>query len=541
MARRPVAVRPISRPYVSRTAASVAPAPPAPPAPIGVHDVIASLGTLLQQIAAVTRPVAAVSQPAKSTGTYQKQLLDSLRQHAVTTAHPIPTPAGTSVSTATNTSATPAPNPQTPTDWWAPGYTNIAPDGTPFAVYYNRILAGGSLNWRYHNPGNLQGGAFATSMGAIGTDSSGFAVFPDFSSGFSALYCAVKLPFYDSMNLGQVLSIFGVPWDPASSATKFLITNGFTASTPMNQIPSVNQSQVGFGDSIAVAHAIRIGLSSQGLGQTYTISTPNIPDWAKRTLQMQFLSMIFYTHQDRIKNAFSSMQASILQTAQSGGTLVPSLTQLLSQAESDLDTAILAADQQLRAAIANLQPGTGTTTSTATVAGTNTATGTQTAAVKAAALKGAASGGGGGGSDEEGWISDANQACQDAYARLKEDIAQIQSNLQNWIDLNPNATTDEIQAQVSAAFDAIQQATADAAKDCAAAADAAQSGSDTSQDNPGAPLDTDAPSAPTVPVASGDPGVGGFPGDPGAPDDIGTDDDPEDDDDDDDDDDEDGV
>lgn len=71
---------------------------------------------------------------------------------------------------------------------------------------------GGSRSWRNNNPGNIEYGPFARSMGATGTDGR-FAVFPDYKSGRNA---QEKLLFegqnYKNLTLAQAIR----RWAPAS-------------------------------------------------------------------------------------------------------------------------------------------------------------------------------------------------------------------------------------------------------------------------------------------------------------------------------------
>ena len=71
---------------------------------------------------------------------------------------------------------------------------------------------GGSRSWRNNNPGNIEYGAFARSMGATGTDGR-FAVFPDYKAGRNA---QEKLLFegqnYKNLTLAQAIR----RWAPAS-------------------------------------------------------------------------------------------------------------------------------------------------------------------------------------------------------------------------------------------------------------------------------------------------------------------------------------
>lgn len=71
---------------------------------------------------------------------------------------------------------------------------------------------GGSRSWRNNNPGNIEYGPYARSMGATGSDGR-FAIFPDYQAGRSA---QEKLLFdskgYRDLTLGQAIQ----RWAPAS-------------------------------------------------------------------------------------------------------------------------------------------------------------------------------------------------------------------------------------------------------------------------------------------------------------------------------------
>ena len=64
--------------------------------------------------------------------------------------------------------------------------------GNRTIVYYDdegnptRTHSGGNIQWRNNNPGNLILTPFTRSMGAIGRDSAGFAIFPDAETGLRA-------------------------------------------------------------------------------------------------------------------------------------------------------------------------------------------------------------------------------------------------------------------------------------------------------------------------------------------------------------------
>lgn len=70
--------------------------------------------------------------------------------------------------------------------------------------------AGGSLSWRYHNPGNIKFGKFAQAHGSIGPGWGNHAVFPDYETG---LYAQQTLLFsnqsrYVSMTIRDAIATY---------------------------------------------------------------------------------------------------------------------------------------------------------------------------------------------------------------------------------------------------------------------------------------------------------------------------------------------
>ena len=81
-----------------------------------------------------------------------------------------------------------------------------------------------------NNPGDIIGGAFATSQGATGTDSHGFAIFPDAATGYAAL--DANLSAYQAANPNITLSGVASQWAPASGT-------GNNAATPSTWLSNV--------------------------------------------------------------------------------------------------------------------------------------------------------------------------------------------------------------------------------------------------------------------------------------------------------------
>ncbi len=62
-----------------------------------------------------------------------------------------------------------------------------------------------SLSWRNNNPGNLRFGDFAIRHGAT-HESNGFAVFPNYESGFSALVALLNTKTYRELTLDAAIN-----------------------------------------------------------------------------------------------------------------------------------------------------------------------------------------------------------------------------------------------------------------------------------------------------------------------------------------------
>ena len=70
---------------------------------------------------------------------------------------------------------------------------------------------GGHRNWRNNNPGNIEYGKFAISMGAIGTDGR-FAIFPSMDMGYAAADALMKGKSYQNLSIADAIK----RWAPAS-------------------------------------------------------------------------------------------------------------------------------------------------------------------------------------------------------------------------------------------------------------------------------------------------------------------------------------
>lgn len=97
----------------------------------------------------------------------------------------------------------------------------------------------GARNWRNNNPGNIEYGEFAKSLGAVGSDGR-FAVFPSYDAGRQAKEQLIfSSPRYRDLTLEQAISRYAPPNENNTRAyiNQVAQAAGVPASTPMNQIP----------------------------------------------------------------------------------------------------------------------------------------------------------------------------------------------------------------------------------------------------------------------------------------------------------------
>lgn len=109
------------------------------------------------------------------------------------------------------------------------GYTVlVGPDG-------KAVRRVGSRNWRNNNPGNIEFGPFARSMGAIGTDGR-FAVFPTYEQGRKAKATLLwGSKGYRGKTIGQAIARYAPSFENDTGAYTGAITKalGVSSDTPM--------------------------------------------------------------------------------------------------------------------------------------------------------------------------------------------------------------------------------------------------------------------------------------------------------------------
>lgn len=123
-----------------------------------------------------------------------------------------------------------------------PAFTTVQEAGSGYTVVIGAdgqtVRREGTRAWRNNNPGNIEYGPFARSMGAIGTDGR-FAVFPTYEAGRAAkasLLWASK--GYRGKTIGEAISRYAPSFENNTRAYTGAITRalGVTADTPMSAL-----------------------------------------------------------------------------------------------------------------------------------------------------------------------------------------------------------------------------------------------------------------------------------------------------------------
>jgi hypothetical protein len=104
----------------------------------------------------------------------------------------------------------------------------------------------GSVSYRNNNPGNLM---YVGQSGAIGQDANGFAIFPDYQTGYNALLNQISL----DASRGQTLSQFTASYapaaagnDPTSYAAFLASQTGLSVSDPLSLADTSSGTSSGF-------------------------------------------------------------------------------------------------------------------------------------------------------------------------------------------------------------------------------------------------------------------------------------------------------
>jgi esterase/lipase len=100
---------------------------------------------------------------------------------------------------------------------------------------------GGHRNWRNNNPGNIEYGKFAISMGAIGTDGR-FAIFPSMDMGYAAADALMKGKSYQNLSIADAIKRWAPPsenntgaYQAAFTKAGFDITKKYSDLSPAEQ------------------------------------------------------------------------------------------------------------------------------------------------------------------------------------------------------------------------------------------------------------------------------------------------------------------
>lgn len=154
-------------------------------------------------------------------------------------------------------------------------FTNVA-----LAVQQQEGYYPGSIAYKNNNPGNLM---YAGQSGATGKDANGFAVFPDYATGFQALLNQIAL----DANRGMTISQFTASYAPASVPGNNPGVYATNIANATGLSPTDLLSQASDASSASATPAILPDLGSLDLsGLTGDFDPTTIPDWAWLALSL---------------------------------------------------------------------------------------------------------------------------------------------------------------------------------------------------------------------------------------------------------------
>jgi hypothetical protein len=133
----------------------------------------------------------------------------------------------------------------------------------------------GSLAYRNNNPGNLRPGSLA--VGATGSNG-GYAVFPDYATGWAALLGLIQSTTYYGDTLIQFFQTYAPAADnnnPAAYAAGVAANLGVDANTPISQLEAGGGSAASSGDGSSSS----TDDSSESITDQISDALGGIPTW----------------------------------------------------------------------------------------------------------------------------------------------------------------------------------------------------------------------------------------------------------------------
>ncbi len=141
-----------------------------------------------------------------------------------------------------------------------PGWTRVrTSDG-------QSVTLKGTRNWRNNNPGNIEYGSFARSMGAIGTDGR-FAVFPSYDAGRQAKASLLfDNPRYNTKTVAGAIKRYAPPTENNTNRYIRSVTNalGITRDTPISSLNRDQQARML--DTMQSVEGYRVGRAYDAQG-----------------------------------------------------------------------------------------------------------------------------------------------------------------------------------------------------------------------------------------------------------------------------------
>lgn len=122
--------------------------------------------------------------------------------------------------------------------------------------------SGGTIAWRYNNPGNLKFGPFARENNAVGAGDGGHSVFPTYQAGESAMrnLLFTNARGYDTLSLSEMVEKYAPSSDgnnPESYARFIAQRVGVSVNTTINRL--TNRQKADMIEAMKIAEGYQVG------------------------------------------------------------------------------------------------------------------------------------------------------------------------------------------------------------------------------------------------------------------------------------------
>lgn len=191
---------------------------------------------------------------------------------------------------------------------------------------------GGSRSWRNRNPGNLKYGDFARSMGAVGQDAGGFAIFPSEEAGAQAQEALLFGPRYRDLSINEAIRKYAPAGENDPGRYASIVSNavGVDGATRLADLSAEQRATMLA--AMRQHEGWKPGGPTRAAAERLRYDTPEVA-LAREALAGRLTSDKGRSHVDGLSDAFAVRLARMMEAAPDGLTIFSGFRDTKRQAE----------------------------------------------------------------------------------------------------------------------------------------------------------------------------------------------------------------